>query len=148
MKRHAVSLRRLAAMACLPWLGGLALGSHAGDGTIHFVGAIVAAPYQIAAVSQQQPPQQPRMKVTSLRGRQAELVFSREAVDRPSARVKIDTAATQAVSARFMDSQGRAQAVDPAQWHAIGQYGGTLSLLAAAPLAGGPAAALVTVAYD
>ncbi len=149
MKRRAVSLRRLAAMACIPWLGGLALGSHAGDGVIHFVGAIVAAPYQIAAVSQQQPQQPQRMKVASMRGRQAELIFSRETVDRPSARLKIDTAATQPVSARFMDSQGRAQAIDPAQWHAIGRHGGTLSLLApAAPLADGPSAALVTVAYD
>ena len=150
MKPHAVSLRRrLAAMACLPWLGGLTFGSHAGDGTIHFVGAIVAAPYRIAAVLQQQAPQPLRMKVTSMRGRQAELVFPREAVDRPSARVKIDTAATQAVSAHFMNSQGQAQAIDPAQWHPIGQHGGTLSLLAsAAPLDGGPSAALVTVAYD
>ncbi|QFZ81846.1 hypothetical protein GFK26_03185 [Variovorax paradoxus] len=70
-------------------------------------------------------------------------------MDRPSARVKVDAAPTQAVSARFMDGQGRAQAIDATQWHAIGQQGGTLTLLAsAAPLAGGPSAALVTVAYD
>ncbi|PIF76449.1 hypothetical protein CLU95_3616 [Variovorax sp. 54] len=131
-------------MACFPLIGGLALGSHAGDGVIHFVGAIVAAPYEIAPA-----PPPARMKVASARGRQAELVFVREAVDRPSARVKVETVHTQAVSARFMDSQGRARAIDPAQWHVIGQHGGTLSLrTSAAPPAGGPSAALVTVAYD
>ena len=151
MKQRAVSLRRLAAMAGIAWLGGLALGSHAGDGTIHFTGAIVAAPYQVALVQpQQHQRQQPqRMKATSTGERQAELAFSRETVDRPSARMKVEMARTQAVSARFVDSRGRTQAIDPAQWHAIGQQGGTLSLLALAqPQAGGPSAALVTLAYD
>ncbi|WPG38349.1 hypothetical protein [Variovorax sp. EBFNA2] len=70
-------------------------------------------------------------------------------MDRPSARVTVDAAPTQAVSARFMDGQGRAQAIDATQWHAIGQHGGTLTLLAsAAPATGGASAALVTVAYD
>ena len=147
MERRAVSLRRFAAMAGIAWLGGLALGSHAGDGTIHFTGAIVAAPYEVALVPPQQQPQ--RMKATSTGERQAELAFSRETVDRPSARMKVEMARTQAVSARFGDSQGRTQAIDPAQWHAIGQQGGTLSLLALAqPQAGGPSAALVTLAYD
>ena len=153
MEQRAVFLRRLAAMAGMAWLGGLALGSHAGDGTIHFTGAIVAAPYQVALVPPQQqrhPQQQPqRMKVASTGGRQAEVVFVRETVDRPSARMKVEMAHTQAVSARFMDGRGRTQAIDPAQWHAIGQQGGTLSLLAwAQPQAGGPSAALVTVAFD
>lgn len=139
-------------MACIPWLGVLAFGSHAGDGTLHFVGAIVAAPYRIAQESrqQQQAQHQPlRLKVASMRGRQAELVFSREVVDRPSAQVRVDTPPAQAVSVRFVDSQGRTRAIDPAHWHAIGQHGGTLSLLAsAAPVTGDPSAALVTVAYD
>jgi hypothetical protein len=48
-----------------------------------------------------------------------------------------------------MDDQERTQTGESAQWHAISQHRGTLSLLACAtPLADGLLAAFVTAAYD
>ncbi|SFM63601.1 hypothetical protein [Variovorax sp. OV329] len=112
----------------------------AADGTIHFVGAIVAEPYEITHAAA--PPAIGRIHA----GTGSDVVFERQWIDRPSARVSIQSLGAQPLAMAFTDSGGRRRGVAPLGEFAVGRDGGSLSL---APMrAPGPAAALLTVAYD
>ena len=116
----------------------------AADGVIHFVGAIVAAPYEITRPAASTPTPD-----TVFCGTQGEVVFGRQWVDRPSARLAIRAAGAQAIDLVFIDSVGRRRTVDATGSLAVDRDGGRLSVARPARAAGtGTALALLTVTYD
>lgn len=116
---------------------------HAADGTIHFMGAIVAGPYELTHQAAAPPTGVIR------RGPHGEVVFERQWVDRPSARVRVSPLGAHAFDLGFTDSRGRKQSVEALGELAVGRDGGRLSLARrASPQASEPAAVLLTVAYD
>lgn len=118
----------------------------AADGVIHFVGAIVAAPYEITRPEASRPTPD-----TIIRGTQGEVVFGRQWVDRPSARLAIRPAGAQAIDLVFVDSIGRRRTADATGSLAIDRDGGRLSVARPPPASGtasGTATALLTVTYD
>ena len=125
-------------------LGGACLapgGAQAADGTIHFVGEIVAAPYELHAA-----PAERRVRTAAST---TDLIFLRQWVDRPSATVRVDGLGAQPLAVSFTDARERRHAVDAKSGQAIGQDGGTLSIRPAGALpAGKMAGALVTVSYN
>lgn len=120
---------------------GVATSAHAADGVIHFVGAIVAAQYELRSTS--------KPLETTKSGHQTHFTFVRQHIDRPSASVRVETPDQRALSTRFADSHGHTRHIDRKNWHAIGQDGGTLSLeVAPAPEPRAPLIALVSISYD
>lgn len=119
----------------------------AADGTIRFVGAIVAAPYEISPQRVPTMPVAPRGRATQSTG---ELVFERQWIDRPSASVAVLPVGAQAFDMAYVDSLGHRQGVEANGSLPIGRDGGRLSL-ARRPAGQGnhlAAAALLTVTYD
>ncbi len=137
MNHHGLTLRNLAHPALLA-LCLLPPAAHAADGTIHFTGAIVGAPYEMRVDAM---PATFVHRVAASRG--TEIRFLRQRIDPPSASVRVDAIGTQPLEIAFVDAQGRTTALAPRHERSIGQEGGVLSV--AAPTA---AAALVTVRYD
>ena len=112
------------------------------DGVIHFTGAIVAAAYDTS----QAPAPRTRATRASSPAAQGQLVFERQAIDPPSAGLKVAASDGQALRLSFADSGSGVSTFGPGETRAIGRDGGTLFV---APAAGARAsAALVTIIYD
>ncbi|MGJ7524174.1 hypothetical protein [Variovorax sp. GB1P17] len=125
-------------------MGAASLGANAADGTIHFTGEIVAAPYEMKVVAR---PSAVTHRVVA--GHTTEVVFLRQWVDRPSARVRVDALGGLSVATAFTDTKGRQNAFDPAGEQHVGLDGGTLSIKPQGkPAAGRVASAMVTVSYN
>lgn len=137
MNHHVSTLRNLARPAVLA-LCLLPLAAQAADGTIHFTGAIVGAPYEMRVDAR---PATLAHRVTA--NGTTEIRFLRQEIDRPSASVRVDALGAQPLAIAFVDAQGRTTALAQRSERAIGQDGGVLSLAAQAA-----ATALVTVRYD
>ncbi|MDH6169059.1 hypothetical protein M2282_004223 [Variovorax boronicumulans] len=146
MKHH--DSRGLAALALLSTCMA-SIDAHAADGTIHFTGEIVAAPYEMRIAARVPAPAPTVAHGTRGGGPVAELSFLRQYVDRPSASVRVDGLGALPLRTMFTDARGRRHHVDSAQAQAIGLDGGTLSIAAQQrPSAGRVAAAMVTVSYN
>ncbi|SFO33810.1 hypothetical protein SAMN05443579_102487 [Variovorax sp. PDC80] len=115
----------------------LPLAATAADGTIHFTGAIVGAPYEMRVDAR------PGALVHRVTGRTMEIRFLRQEIDPPSASVRVDTLGEQPLAIAFIDARGRTTQLAPSSERSIGQDGGVLSMAAQAA-----AVALVTVRYD
>ncbi|MCR6481031.1 hypothetical protein NU688_33075 [Variovorax sp. ZS18.2.2] len=123
--------------------------ARAADGTIHFIGAIVAAPYEMRLAAHALAPAPAVTQRTSGSDLVAEVVFLRQQVDRPSGTVRVDGHGALPLKTSFTDAQGVRHDFGPATSQALGQDGGTLSIAAQSrPSAGRGAAALVTVSYN
>ncbi|HEX7866722.1 MAG TPA: hypothetical protein VF555_17330 [Variovorax sp.] len=124
-------------------------GVHAADGTIHFTGEIVAAPYSISST-----PTTPATMATRIRkaGSTSDVIFQRQYIDRPSASVRVDALGGLPLELAFTDARGQRHAFDSKDARAVGQDGGTLSIRRQGSSTGDSAsrvtAALVTVIYN
>jgi hypothetical protein len=150
MKNHDRRSRVLAAMALLS-ICMASVDVHAADGTLHFTGEIVAAPYEmrLAAHAPAPAPAPTVAHRASGTGPVAELSFLRQRVDRPSGNVRVDALGALPLRTVFTDAQGRQHPFDSAKVQAIGLDGGTLSIAAQGkPPTGRVAAAMVTVSYN
>lgn len=119
-------------------------GAQAADGTIHFQGEIVAAPYELRAA----PAADHRVRTAGPASAATEVIFLRQQVDRPSATVRVDALGAQPLAVTFTDARARRHVVDAANGQAIGQDGGTLSIRPAGAATTGMALAMVTVDYN
>jgi hypothetical protein len=148
MKHHDHRSRVLAALALLSTCMA-SIDARAADGTIHFTGEIIAAPYEMRLAAHAPVPAPTVAHRTSGTGPVAELSFLRQRVDRPSGNVRVDALGALPLNTVFTDAQGRRHAFDPTKAQAIGLDGGTLSIAAQGnPPAGRVAAAVVTVSYN
>ena len=148
MKHH--DSRVLAALALLSTCMA-SVDAHAADGTIHFTGEIVAAPYEmrLATAHAPAPARTVVHRANGVAGPVTELSFIRQRVDRPSGNVRVDGLGALPLSTVFTDAQGRKHQVDATGAQAIGLDGGTLSIAAQGkPAVGRVAAAMVTVSYN
>ncbi len=136
MSHHASTLRNLARPAMLA-LCLLPPATQAADGTIHFTGAIVGAPYEMRVAAR------PTAFVHRVTGDATEIHFLRQRIDAPSASVRVDALGAQPLAIAFVDAQGRTTPLAQRREWSIGQEGGVLSVAAQAA-----AIALVTVRYD
>jgi len=116
MKHH--DSRGLAALALLSTCMA-STDAHAADGTIHFTGEIVAAPYEMRLAAHAPTPAPTVAHRARGNGPVAELSFLRQYVDRPSASVRVDGLGALPLHTVFTDAQGRKHRVDPAQAQAI-----------------------------
>ena len=122
--------------------------AHAADGTIHFTGEIVAAPYSISSA-----PATPATMAARIgkAGPASEVIFQRQYIDRPSASVRVDALGGQPLELAFTDARGQRHALAPKDARDIGQDGGTLSIRPKGGTTDGTSrvtAALVTVTYN
>jgi hypothetical protein len=148
MKHHDRRSRVLATLALLSTCMA-SIDARAADGTIHFTGEIVAAPYEMRLATHAPVPAPTVAHRASGTGPVAELSFLRQRVDRPSASLRVDALGALPLRTVFTDAQGGQHPFDPATAQAIGLDGGTLSMAAQGqPPAGRVAAAMVTVSYD
>lgn len=147
MKHHGS--RVLAALALLSTTCMAPVGAHATDGTIHFIGEIVAAPYE-TRLAAPMPAVAPAVAHRSGgSGPVTELFFVRQHVDRPSGTVRVESMGALPLRTVFTDARGRLHRFEATQAQAIGLDGGTLSIAAQRmPPAGRVAAAVVTVSYN
>jgi len=146
MKPH--DSRVLAALALLTTCMA-SIDARAADGTIHFTGEIVAAPYEMRLAAHAPAPAPTAAHRTSGSGPVAELSFVQQRVDRPSGTVRIDGLGALPLRTVFTDAQGRQHPLDPSQAREIGLDGGKLSIAALRqPPTGRVAAAMVTVSYN
>ncbi|QNK67386.1 hypothetical protein [Variovorax sp. PAMC26660] len=143
MTKHDLRSRVFATLGFLS-MGAASLGANAADGTIHFTGEIVAAPYEMQVVAKA-----PAVTHRVVAGNTTEVVFLRQWVDRPSARVRVDALGGMSVATAFTDAKGRQNAFDPAGGQHVGLDGGTLSIKPQGkPPAGRVASAMLTVSYN
>lgn len=146
MKHH--DSRVFAALALLSTCMA-SIDARAADGTIHFTGEIVAAPYEMRLAAHAPAPAPTVAHRMSGSGPVAELSFVQQRVDRPSGTVRIDGLGALPLRTVFTDAQGRQHPFDPSQARAIGLDGGKLSIAAQQqPPTGRVAAAMVTVSYN
>ena len=146
MKHH--DSRALAALALLTTCMA-SIDAHAADGTIHFTGEIVAAPYEMRLAAHAPAPAPTVAHRKSGLGPVAELSFVQQRVDRPSGTVRIDALGALPLRTVYTDAQGRQHSFDPSQAQALGLDGGKLSIAALRqPPTGRVAAAMVTVSYN
>ena len=125
------------------------IDARAADGTIHFTGEIVAAPYEMHLDAHAPAPAPTVTHRISGAGPIAKLSFLRQRVDRPSASVRVDGLGALPLHTTFTDAQGRKRHFDQAQVQPIGLDGGTLSIAAQGkPPTGRVAAVMVTVSYN
>jgi len=136
VNHHGSTLRNLAPRAALA-LCLLPLAASAADGTIHFTGAIVGAPYEMRVDAR------PGTLVHRVTSHATEIRFLRQEIDAPSASVRVDALGEQPLAIAFIDALGRTTPLAPRSERSIGQDGGVLSMAAQS---GG--IALVTVRYD
>ena len=117
----------------------------AADGTLHFVGAIVASPYELTRAAAPAP-----RPVSAATKPHAEVVFERQWIDRPSASLAMQGAGAQGVELVFVDSLGRRRHAEGNGTIGIGRDGGRLSLkpLPSTGRERPATAALLTVSYD
>lgn len=124
---------------------------HAADGTIHFTGEIVAAPYSISS-PQASMPATMATRIGKAGATTSDVIFQRQYIDRPSASVRVDALGGQPLQLAFIDAQGRRHTFDSKDARAVGQDGGTLSIRRQGGTTGDSAsrvtAALVTVIYN
>lgn len=133
---------RVRTLAVLTLLSAAGPGpASAADGTIHFVGAIVAAPYAFSVLAP--PAGTGRLKTDS----RSEVVFERQWIDRPSARVAVLGLDGHPIDLAFTDSRGQLRPVSLSEDLIVGRDGGSLSLGRPAP-GRSNASALLTVTYD
>ncbi|SCX66807.1 type 1 fimbrial protein [Variovorax sp. EL159] len=143
MTRHDLRSRVFATLGFL-FMGAASLGANAADGTIHFTGEIVAAPYEMRVVAKA-----PAVTHRVVAASTTEVVFLRQWVDRPSARVRVDALGGLPLATAFTDAKGHRNTFDPAGEQHVGLDGGTLSIKPQGlPPAGRMAGAMVTVSYN
>ena len=146
MKHH--DSRALAALALLTTCMA-SIDARAADGTIHFTGEIVAAPYEMRLAAHAPAPAPTVANRKSGLGPVAELSFVQQHVDRPSGTVRIDALGALPLRTVYTDAQGRQHPFDPSQAQALGLDAGKLSIAALRkPPTGRVAAAMVTVSYN
>jgi hypothetical protein len=123
MTRHDLRSRVLATLGFL-LMGAASLGANAADGTIHFTGEIVGAPYEMRVVAKA-----PAVTHRVVAANTTEVVFLRQWVDRPSARVRVDALGGLPLATAFTDVKGQRSTFDPGgrtargprRWHAVDQ---------------------------
>lgn len=143
MIRHDLRSRVFATLGFLS-TGAASLGANAADGTIHFTGEIVGAPYEMQVVASTS---STTHRVAS--GHTTAVVFVRQWQDRPSARVHVHALGGMPLATTFTDAKGRQSAFHPTGAQPVGLDGGTLSIkLLGKPPAGQMAGAMVTVSYN
>lgn len=130
-----------------------AAGVHAADGTIHFTGEIVGAPYEISSKAAPAPAPVVAAARSKTGSPASQVIFQRQYIDRPSASVRVDALAGRPLELSFIDARGRERAFNAKDSRAIGQDGGTLSIRHPDPGSKTAAttratAALVTVSYN
>ena len=116
----------------------------AAEGTIYLGGATVPSPSELT-----RPAGPASLPARAGSRADAEVVFERQWIDRPSASMTIQPVGTHPPDFVYVDNLGRRRHVEGSSTIAIGRDGGRLSL-AQLPSAGRdrPAAALLTVRYD
>lgn len=162
---HRTAITRdLAAASAIALLCVAGAASAANRGTIHFVGAISAPPFDVAQADMQAGLAPSSAASTTADANATTVRFTARAAGGPSAHVSIlavkpgasgdsnsspDAASASQLVTRFTDTQGHTLAPDAQGGYAVGAAGGTLSIKAqGSPQAQRGGLVTVTTAYD